>query len=365
MVASGIVDAQTWVEEPLTRNAFLTVIARQYIIGGDPNERLAKLFEESVAAAEEITEALGAQVRRAVELLIQAFDEVCHRAPAPRSFPIRCQPTRTTSTQAAVTVMMRVVFLLFAEERGLLPQSELFLQGYGISGDLDALEHRDIGDGEESLDSTYLTWHRLLATSQALYQRRVSFENMRMPAYGGSLFDPDRFTFLTASNEHSTLALPVSDRVMLHVLRSVQVAQLKGGDARRISFRDIDVEQIGYIYEGLLGYTCTRVGDIHVGLIGTAGSEPEDLPHPPRTTRRPAQHTGRTRESDHCLAQRAPARRCRTQCQRLGQTPHHGSGTRTPTGTYGPSLTTKYSAAGYANGPRSPDQTFEAAQPSS
>jgi type I restriction-modification system DNA methylase subunit len=273
MVASGIVDAQTWVEEPLTRNAFLTVIARQYIIGGDPKERLPKLFEESVAAAEEITEALGAQVRRAVELLIQAFDEVStdHRSRGLPD-PLPADPHETYS--AAVTVMMRVVFLLFAEERGLLPQSELFLQGYGISGDLDALEHRTIGDGEESLDSTYLTWHRLLATSQALY-RGASFENMRMPAYGGSLFEPDRHPFLTASNENSTLALPVSDRVMLHVLRSVQVAQLKGGDARRISFRDIDVEQIGYIYEGLLGYTCTRVDEIHLGLVGTAGSEPE------------------------------------------------------------------------------------------
>lgn len=273
MVASGIVDAQTWVEEPLTRNAFLTVTARQYIIGGDPDERLPKLFEESVAAAEEITEALGAQVRRAVELLIQAFDEVStdHRRRGLPD-PLPSDPHETYS--AAVTVMMRVVFLLFAEERGLLPQSELFLQGYGISGDLDALEHRNIGDGEESLDSTYLTWHRLLATSKAVYCG-VSFENMRMPAYGGSLFDPDRHPFLTASNENSTLALPVSDRVMLHVLRSVQVAQLKGGDARRISFRDIDVEQIGYIYEGLLGYTCTRVDEVHLGLVGTAGSEPE------------------------------------------------------------------------------------------
>jgi len=273
MVASGIVDAQTWVEEPLTRNAFLSVISRQYIIGGDPNERLPKLFEESVAAAEEITEALGAQVRRAVELLVQAFDEVStdHRRRRLPD-PLPADPHETYS--AAVTVMMRVVFLLFAEERGLLPQSELFLQGYGITGDLDALEHRNIGDGEESLDSTYLTWHRLLATSQALYNG-ASFENMRMPAYGGSLFEPACHPFLTASNENSTLAVPVSDRVMLHVLRSVQVAQLKGGDARRISFRDIGVEQIGYIYEGLLGYTCTRVDEVHVGLVGASGSEPE------------------------------------------------------------------------------------------
>jgi hypothetical protein len=274
MVASGIVDAQTWVEEPLTRNAFLTVIARQYILGGDPNERLPTLFEESVAAAEEITEALGAQVRRAVELLIQAFAETAadHHRRGLRD-PLPEDPHDTYS--AAVTVMMRVVFLLFAEERGLLPQSELFLQGYGISGELDALEQRQLRDGEESLDTTYLTWHRLLATSQALY-RGASFENMRMPAYGGSLFDPDRHPFLTASSDNGTLALPVSDRVMLHVLRSVQVAQLKGGDARRISFRDVDVEQIGYIYEGLLGYSCIRViGDTQVGLFGATGAEPE------------------------------------------------------------------------------------------
>ncbi|MGW4502590.1 Eco57I restriction-modification methylase domain-containing protein [Micromonospora sp. NPDC004336] len=274
MVASGIVDAQTWVEEPLARNAFLTVVARQYIIGGDPNERLPKLFEESVAAAEEITEALGAQVRRAVELLIQAFAETAadHHRRGLRD-PLPDNPHDTYS--AAVTVMMRVVFLLFAEERGLLPQSELFLQGYGISGELDDLEQRRLRDGEESLDSTYLTWHRLLATSQALY-RGASFENMRMPAYGGSLFDPDRYPFLIAANDNGTLAMPVSDRVMLHVLRSVQVAELKGGDARRISFRDVDVEQIGYIYEGLLGYSCTWVtGDTQVGIVGATGAEPE------------------------------------------------------------------------------------------
>jgi hypothetical protein len=88
MVASGIVDAQTWVEEPLTRNAFLTAIGRQYIIGGDPAERLPILFAESVAAAEEITEALGSQVRRAVELLIRAG----------AASATRCRPTRTRPT---------------------------------------------------------------------------------------------------------------------------------------------------------------------------------------------------------------------------------------------------------------------------
>ncbi|MBN1170906.1 MAG: N-6 DNA methylase [Micromonosporaceae bacterium] len=274
MVASGIVDAQTWTEEPRTRDAFLALIQRRYLIGGAPEDRLPQLFEESVAAAEEITEALGGQVRRAVEWLIQAFAETAAEARR-RGQPDPLPDDPHEAYHAAVTVMMRVVFLLFAEERGLLPQSQLFTAGYGISDELNALEHRRLVEGEESLDSTYLTWHRLLATSQALYQG-ATFENMRMPAYGGSLFDPTLFGFLTATVDTRTLALPICDRVMLHVLRSIQVAQLKGDDARRISFRDIDVEQIGYIYEGLLGYSCVRVTDqVVLGLKGASGAEPE------------------------------------------------------------------------------------------
>ena len=272
MAASGIVDALTWIEEPRTRDAFLALIGRQHILGGDPTERLPVLFEESVAAAEEITEALGEQVRSAVELLIQSFSESAADADR-RGLPDPL-PARTHDTyEAAVTVMMRVVFLLFAEERGLLPSGELFDQGYGIARELDRLIARETEESEEALDSTSLTWHRLLATSQALFSG-ASFESLRMPAYGGSLFDPERFQFLTAVNEQGTLAVTVSDRVMLHVLRSVQIAEIKG-EARRISFRDIDVEQIGYIYEGLLGYTAHKVNQTYVGLKGTTGAEPE------------------------------------------------------------------------------------------
>ncbi|MCK9876755.1 hypothetical protein MXD59_13365 [Frankia sp. Ag45/Mut15] len=274
MVASGIVDAFAWTEETRTRDAFLTLIHRRHLVGGAANERLPVLFAESVAAAEEVTEALGSQVRQAVELLVAAFSEAQSDARRHgRAAPLPADGHIVY--EACVTVMMQVVFLLFAEERGLLPQSHLFTAGYGISGELDALERRALDDGEEALDATFLTWHRLLATARAL-SRGASFEDVRIPAYGGSLFGQGRFPFLRAVGERGSLATPIPDRVMLHVLRSVQIANLSGSDARRISFRDIDVEQIGYIYEGLLGYTCTVVTDIALlGLAGAPGAEPE------------------------------------------------------------------------------------------
>jgi hypothetical protein len=273
MVASGIVDAQTWIEAPATRNAFIQLLRLPRLIGPKHEDLLTELFGESVAAAEEITEALGTQIRRAVELLVQAMSEAAIDA-RHRGEPDPLPATRDDVYQAAVTVMMQVVFLLFAEERGLLPQGRLFTEGYGISDELDTLDARAHEEGSEALDASHLTWYRLLATSRALY-RGASFEDLRLPSYGGSLFDPSRFRFLIAHGAHGTLTVTVSDRVMLEVLKAVQMAKLPGEPARRISFRDIDVEQIGYIYEGLLGYSCQDVEEITVGLIGKEGEEPE------------------------------------------------------------------------------------------
>ncbi|WP_273165858.1 Eco57I restriction-modification methylase domain-containing protein [Actinomyces israelii] len=273
MAASGIVDAQTWIEEPATRNAFVELLSIRRLLGGKAEERLPALFKASVLAAEEITVALGVQVRRAVELLVTAFSEA-GRAARAKGEPDPLPDDPAEAYDAAVTVMMRVVFLLFAQERGLLPDSELFKTSYGLTGVLEGLEERVQVEGEESLDATSATWHRLLATSGAL-ARGVAFEDLRLPAYGGSLFEPGRFPFLSATTERGTLRVTVPDRVMLHVLRAVQVARARGQEARRISFRDIDVEQIGYIYEGLLGYTARRATGTIVGLVGSQGDEPE------------------------------------------------------------------------------------------
>lgn len=272
-VASGVVDSQTWVEESDTRDAFAVLLSPLRLVGGAEADRLPALFRDSVAAAEEITESLGSQVRRAIELLVQSFSESAEEAGRRGDAnPLPADGDRIYA--AAVTVMMRVVFLLFAEERDLLPQGQLFAQGYGLTGQLEELRRRAEAETPESLDATSAVWHRLLATSRALFHG-ATFEDMRLPAYGGSLFDPSRFPFLSSRTDRGTLALAVNDRVMMHVLDAVQMAEIKGQGRRPISFRDIDVEQIGYIYEGLLGYTCAFATETIIGLIGKTGSEPE------------------------------------------------------------------------------------------
>lgn len=269
--ASGVWDAELWRgQERQSRDAFFALANYSSIAGGAPEKRLPLLFAESVASAEQITEALGDQVRRAVELVVQSMSDTHLRAlAADDDSPLPSDPQ--VVYEAAVTVLMRMVFLLFAEERLLLPDHDLYRSSYAIAGIRKELQQEATETSEEALDHTSETWHRLLAASNAVFGG-ASFEDMRMPAYGGSLFDPARFPWLQSIDSQGRLRVRVTDRTMLAVLRAVQTIE---DGAMQLSFRELDVEQIGYVYEGLLGYSAEFVDQLVVGLKGKSGFEPE------------------------------------------------------------------------------------------
>jgi hypothetical protein len=89
--------------------------------------------------------------------------------------------------------MMRLVFVFSAEERGLLLLGDpLWNRHYAVSTLRDQL--REVPD-ENLLTYRHDAWSRLLATFRAIYAG-VEHDQMRLPAYGGALFDPDRYPFL-------------------------------------------------------------------------------------------------------------------------------------------------------------------------
>ena len=106
-------------------------------------------------------------------------------------------------------------------------------------------------------------------------------------AYGGSLFNPDRFPFLegravsaSEQNDDEATPLPINNRTVLHLLEALQILRVKvpgGGPAEAwgLSFRSLDVEQIGHVYEGLLDHVAVRASEPVLGLSGTLDKEPE------------------------------------------------------------------------------------------
>jgi hypothetical protein len=272
--------ADIWMQEPITLRAFHSLLCLRRFFGVAAGETLAALYAESAKDQQEVTDQLGRQVRRAVEMLVQAFDQI--DAESNRSL-LASVPEKEVY-DAALTLMMRLVFLFSAEERGLLLLGDpLFDQHYAVSTLRELLRERADQHGEEVLERRHDAWSRLLATFRAVHGG-VQHEAMRLPAYGGSLFDPDRFPFLEGRDADSrwreTPAHPlaVNNRVVLHLLEALQLLRVKvpgGGpaEARRVSFRALDIEQIGHVYEGLLDHTARRATEVTLGLDGK--NEPE------------------------------------------------------------------------------------------
>jgi hypothetical protein len=274
--------APLWFEEPLTFQAFRALLGAQRFFGVPEKESLEALLTASAQDQQEVTEQLGWQVRRAVEVLIQAFD----RLDQDSNRRLLAGVDEKQLYEAALTVMMRLVFLFAAEERGLLLLGDpLYDQHYAVSTLRDQLQEAADKHVEEVLDSRFDAWSRLLATFRTVYGG-VQHEAMRLPPYGGSLFHPDRFPFLEGRRPESgwrtTPAEPlkISNRTVLHLLNALQVLQVRvtgGGpaEARRLSFRALDIEQIGHVYEGLLDHTAVRATEPVLGLKGAKDSEAE------------------------------------------------------------------------------------------
>jgi len=280
--------ASLWFEEPLTLRSFRSLLSARRFFSVTDKETLEGMLADSVNEQQEVTDQLGYQVRRAVEVLIRSID----KADQERGRALLQGIKESELYEAALTVMMRLVFLFSAEERGLLLLGDpLYDQHYAVSTLRAQL--REIADqhGEEVLERRFDAWCRLLATFRAVYSG-IQHDRLRLPAYGGSLFDPERFPFLEGRKDLTTKStkenllkdleespLPISNRTVLHLLEALQILRMPvpggGKEPRRLSFRSLDVEQIGHVYEGLLDHTAVRADEIVLGLAGSRDKEPE------------------------------------------------------------------------------------------
>ncbi|WP_202870028.1 Eco57I restriction-modification methylase domain-containing protein [Kribbella caucasensis] len=266
----AVFDAVAWPEaaERVVVRAFSSLLRRQRFFGVPDDETLVSLLHGSEAAGEEITERLGVQVRQAVELLVAAIGRSDLQA-RERDEPGLSGVSAHDVYRGAVSVMMRIVFLLFAEERKLLPSdNDLYANSYSAGRLCAELEERALQGSEDELANTYGAWHRLLALFSAVYH---GFEHPRLVMHGhdGSLFNPDEYPWLPYT---------IDDRTVLHMLRAVQYVEIGTGrsrERRALSFRSLDVEQIGYVYEGLLSFDAYHADDLVVGLVGKEGLEDE------------------------------------------------------------------------------------------
>lgn len=268
----------TWFDEPDTLKAFAALLGRLRFFGVPNDHTLPALLAASMDRQEEITTRLSEQSRAVVEMLVACIGrlDANHKIQHGETLlPAAVEPAEVY--QGAVTVLMRLVFLLYAEERGLLPvDDDTYADGYAVSTLAGQLRERASDVGEDTLERSSAAWHRLLGAFRAVH-RGARHEQLALPGYGGSLFDPDRFPWLEGRRAADTSLddsdpLPIDDRTLLRALEALQWLRF-AGERRRVSFRVLDVEQIGYVYEGLLDQDARRAPDWILGIAGDSKGE--------------------------------------------------------------------------------------------
>lgn len=245
-------------------------LGREALFTGAPEARLRTLLKESREAQNEVSEKLSGQVLGALHELLRGI----HRADPDRIEGL-AQNDSHHLYEGLLTCLMRLVFLLYAEDRDLLPSSTdpqlktLWEGAYSIKTLYSKLL-TDEALNPDTMDERRGGWGQLLAVFRIIHEGHGDWVQRR----GGKLFDPDIFPFLEGRDKGSARedakVLAVSDGCILrilHGLMTVEARSLAGEKIReRLSYRSLDVESIGSVYETVMGFTALRATEEMVAL---------------------------------------------------------------------------------------------------
>lgn len=246
------------------------LLGRQAFFTGAPATRLRALLRASREAQNAVSEKLSGQVLGALHELMRGL----HRA-APDTVEAMAEAESHHLYEGLLTCLMRLVFLLYAEDRDLLPSSadpgmrQLWESGYAIKT-LYARLLVDEALNPDTMDQRRGAWGQLLATCRLIHDGHDDFVARR----GGKLFDPDAFPFLEGRTKGSPrtagTVLPVGDGTVLRILHGLMTIEGRshGGERvrERLSYRALDVESIGSVYETVMGFTARRAAEAMVAL---------------------------------------------------------------------------------------------------
>jgi hypothetical protein len=247
--------------------------------GASSEHTLEGLLAESRRRQADVTDELAKQVFEAVEILVAGFEEAAARdvtGDRVNWLSAALEEEGDHFYQGVLSVVLRLVFLLYAEDQSLLPvEHPSYAEHLSLFGLHQRLSH-DAGAHPESMHHRFGAYGQLLSLFRSLFFG-VKHGSLELPPRHGRLFDPNAYPFLEGGLPGWTaavvdpaaraLAQPPSldDGTIYRVLHRLVVFE-----GQRLSYRTLDVEQIGSIYESLMGYHVLRLTSpaVRLGKFG-------------------------------------------------------------------------------------------------
>lgn len=229
----------------------------------------------------ELSETLGERVREAVEILIQGHGEALKDLNKDQSADV----DPPDIYRAACRVVMRLVVILFAEARDLLPRDNpVYHASYGLNGLMERLQS---AAGRYSLSGRFSAWPQVLALFN-LVRDGSHLPQMPVRDYGGELFEAGRpdsddglsralAVFETACFKQAVLPDEDVRRMLERMTRTrTRIRQGRGGTwvTVPVDFSDLSSDYIGILYEGLLDYELKTAAPDEPVIFLAAGNYP-------------------------------------------------------------------------------------------
>lgn len=212
---------------------------------------LEQYYQQSIEQGGRVREHLREGVEQAIEILANGF--LGRPAGAALRDWVR-QAGELAFFRQLLRLIYRLLFLLVAEERGLMGGDPLYRQGYSISRLRGLTEQRAAWTDDADL------WHGLRALWQVLTDEKLA-PLLGVPPLNGELFAPQELDNAVITNRD--------------LLGALWHLAFYDSPPRRVNYAALDTEELGSVYESLLDYhptvTFNATGKPHFEL--TPGSE--------------------------------------------------------------------------------------------
>ena len=147
--------------------------------------------------------------------------------------------------EASLVLLYRLLFLLYAEDRDLLPVGEKRYDDYALRHQRKEVGER-VSDGDVFSASAGKIWAHVSDLARIIDKGDAS---VGIPPYNGGLFAGDSTPLLDS--------IRIPDSVMAPALDALSYERASG-ERRYINYRDLSVQQLGSIYERLLEFEIVR-----------------------------------------------------------------------------------------------------------
>ena len=241
--------------------AFDRLLSAHALFADAEEARLPALLAKSREAQAEVSTKLSRQVLAALYELLRGFVTAHARIGSSALIDIaRDRPGHLYG--GLITALMRLVFVLYAEDRGLMPDHPVYQRHYSLGG-LFAKLRGDDAAWPDTMEQRFGAWAQLLSLFRLIHGGAAHGE-LNIVARKGTSFDPDRFPFLegrTGDDEENAQIPMVPDSTVWKVLGNLMTL-----DGERLSYRTLDVEQIGSVYEAIMGFRIELTSGWSIGV---------------------------------------------------------------------------------------------------